>query len=104
MSTRRQQLVDALRAEFGDKLVSSTMAYEEVTVEVAADDLLEVATALRDNDSFQFSSWSISVVSTTRSMAVPSGKPKTPVVPVSAAVWTTCPPWAGYSLVMNWNR
>ena len=54
MSTRRQQLVDALRAEFGDKLVSSTLAYEEVTVEVAADDLLEVATALRDNDSFQF--------------------------------------------------
>ena len=54
MSTRRQQLVDALRAEFGDKLVSSTMAYEEVTVEVAADDLLEVPTALRDNDSFQF--------------------------------------------------
>ena len=54
MSTRRQQLVEALRAEFGDKLMSLTLAYDEVTLEVAAEDLLEVATALRDNDSFQF--------------------------------------------------
>jgi NADH-quinone oxidoreductase subunit C len=54
MSTRRQQLVEALRAEFGDKLMSLTLAHDEVTLEVAAEDLLEVATALRDNDSFQF--------------------------------------------------
>ena len=54
MSTRRQQLVEALRAEFGDKLLSLTLAHDEVTLEVAADDLLAVATALRDNDSFQF--------------------------------------------------
>ena len=54
MSTRRQQLVEALRAEFGDKLMSLILAHDEVTLEVAAEDLLEVATTLRDNESFQF--------------------------------------------------
>jgi NADH-quinone oxidoreductase subunit C len=50
----RQQLADTLRAEFGDKLDTVTLAYDEVSVELSADNLLEVATALRDNDAFQF--------------------------------------------------
>jgi NADH-quinone oxidoreductase subunit C len=54
MSTRRQQLVDALRAEFGDKLESVNLAYSEITIEVSVENLLEVATALRDNEAFQF--------------------------------------------------
>jgi NADH-quinone oxidoreductase subunit C len=54
MSGSRQQLADALRGEFGDKLDSVTLAFDEVTVEVSADNLLEVAGALRDREPFQF--------------------------------------------------
>jgi NADH-quinone oxidoreductase subunit C len=54
MSNRRQQLADTLRAEFGDKLETLVVAYDEVTAEVASENLLEVATALRDNAAFQF--------------------------------------------------
>ncbi len=50
----RQQLADTLRAEFGDKLDTVTLAYDEVSVELSPDNLIEVATALRDNDAFQF--------------------------------------------------
>ena len=54
MSTTKQQLADALRAEFDAKLESVTLASNEVTIEVGAGNLLEVATALRDNSAFQF--------------------------------------------------
>ena len=54
MSNRRQQLADNLRAEFGDKLETLVVAYDEVTVEIAPENLLEVAAALRDNAVFQF--------------------------------------------------
>jgi len=54
MSNSRQQLADALRDEFGEKLESVTLAFDEVTVEVSADNLLEVAGALRDKEPFQF--------------------------------------------------
>jgi NADH-quinone oxidoreductase subunit C len=54
MSNSRQLLADALRAEFGDKLDTVTLAYDEVTLELSADNLLEVATELRDNEAFQF--------------------------------------------------
>ena len=54
MSSRRQQLADALRAEFGDKLESTTLAYDEVTLEITPENLLDVALTLRDNDAFQF--------------------------------------------------
>jgi NADH-quinone oxidoreductase subunit C len=54
MSNRRQQLADTLRAEFGDRLETLVVAFDEVTVEIAADNLLEVATTLRDNAAFQF--------------------------------------------------
>jgi len=50
----KQQLADALHAEFGDKLESVTLAYNEVAIEIAVNNLLEVATALRDNSHFQF--------------------------------------------------
>jgi NADH-quinone oxidoreductase subunit C len=54
MSMSRQQLVDALHAEFGEKLASVTLAFDEVAVEIAPANLVEVATALRDSDAFQF--------------------------------------------------
>ena len=54
MSNSRQQLADALRAEFGDKLDSVTLAHDEVSVDIAADNLVEVATALRDHEDFCF--------------------------------------------------
>jgi len=54
MSNSKQQLAENLRAEFGDKLDTVTLAHDEVSVEVSADNLLEVATTLRDSDSFQF--------------------------------------------------
>jgi NADH-quinone oxidoreductase subunit C len=54
MSMSRQQLVDALKAEFGEKLESVTLAFDEVAVELAVTNLVDVATALRDHDSFQF--------------------------------------------------
>jgi NADH-quinone oxidoreductase subunit C len=54
MSMSKQQLVDALHAGFGGKLESVTLAFDEVAVEIAPTNLLEVATALRDSDAFQF--------------------------------------------------
>ena len=54
MSSRRQQLADALRIEFGDKLETVVLAYDEVTLEVTAENLLDVALVLRDNSAFQF--------------------------------------------------
>ena len=54
MSNSRQQLADALRAEFGEKLDSVTLAHDEVSVDIAADNLIEVATGLRDHEDFCF--------------------------------------------------
>ena len=54
MSTNRQQMADALSAEFADKLETVSVAYDEVTIEVSAEHLVEVATGLRDHDSFRF--------------------------------------------------
>lgn len=54
MSTNRQQMADALTAEFADKLETVSVAYDEVTIEVSAEHLVEVATGLRDHDSFRF--------------------------------------------------
>jgi len=50
----KQQLVDALHAEFGEKLASVTLAFDEVAVELTVANLLEVATALRDGKTFEF--------------------------------------------------
>ena len=54
MSTKLQTLVDALRAGFGDRLASVTLGNREVTAEVTPDNLIDVATALRDDDNFRF--------------------------------------------------
>ncbi len=54
MSNPRQQLADALRAAFGDKVDSVVVEFNEITVEVAAENLVAVATELRDDSQFQF--------------------------------------------------
>ena len=53
MSTSKQQLAEALRAALGDRIDTVTVEYDEVTLEVSADQLLDVATALRDEHEFQ---------------------------------------------------
>jgi NADH-quinone oxidoreductase subunit C len=54
MSNRKQQLADALRAAFGDKIDTLTDEFNEVTIEVPAENLLAVATELRDDEQFRF--------------------------------------------------
>ncbi len=54
MSNSTQQLADALRAAFADKLEAVTVAYDEVTADVSAQNLIEVATGLRDDEAFRF--------------------------------------------------
>ncbi len=54
MSNSLQQMADALRAAFDDKLESVTVAFGEVNVDVSAENLIEVATRLRDDEAFRF--------------------------------------------------
>ena len=54
MTDRSQQLLDALRTHFDDRLMSATLAYGEVTLEVAPADYPEVCQALRDDVRFGF--------------------------------------------------
>ena len=54
MSESSRQLAEQLQARFGDKLRANIDAVAEVTIELAAEDLLEVATALRDEPDFSF--------------------------------------------------
>lgn len=54
MSTRIQQLSDRLQKAFGSKLQTNIVACKEVTIEVAAKDLLAVCEALRDDRQFAF--------------------------------------------------
>ena len=54
MSNPRQQLADALRAAFGERVDSVVVKFNEITVEVAAENLVAVATELRDDSQFQF--------------------------------------------------
>ena len=54
MSNSLQQLVDVLRATFAEKLVSVEEAFGEVSIEVSAENLIEVATSLRDNEDLAF--------------------------------------------------
>ena len=54
MSNPRQQLADALRAAFADRIDSVVVEFNEVTLEVAADNLVAIATELRDDSQFQF--------------------------------------------------
>ena len=52
--TRLQKLSDSLQQVFSDRLKSCVVANGEVTIEVIPADLLEVCTALRDNENFKF--------------------------------------------------
>ncbi len=54
MSNSLQQLVDVLRATFAEKLLSVDAQFGEVSVEVSAENLIEVATSLRDNEDLAF--------------------------------------------------
>ncbi len=54
MSDSNQQLAEALRVALGDRADSVTVAYGELTVEVKAGNLLDVATLVRDEAGFQF--------------------------------------------------
>ncbi len=54
MSETSRKLAEQLHERFGDKLHAVIDAVGEVTVELAGDDLLEVAAALRDEPAFGF--------------------------------------------------
>jgi NADH-quinone oxidoreductase subunit C len=54
MPTSLQQLADSLGSAFGDQLVSVEVRYQEVTVVVTPENLIKVATELRDSDDFKF--------------------------------------------------
>jgi NADH-quinone oxidoreductase subunit C len=54
MSTRIQQLSDALQQAFGSTLKSNVVALGEVTIEVGPNDLHEVCLKLRDESQFAF--------------------------------------------------
>ncbi|MDH5386855.1 MAG: NADH-quinone oxidoreductase subunit C [Gammaproteobacteria bacterium] len=54
MTTRIQQLSDRLQKTFGSTLQSNIVEFKEVTVEVAAMDLLSVCKTLRDDKQFAF--------------------------------------------------
>jgi len=54
MSNSLQQLTDSVRSAFADKLVSVSENVGELTVELSPENLIEVATELRDNEIFAF--------------------------------------------------
>jgi len=54
MSNPKQQLADALAGALAGKIVSVELAYNELSIEVGADQLVEVATQLRDDERFRF--------------------------------------------------
>ena len=54
MSNPQQQLADSLRGQFGERLISVNVAAREVNAVVSAENLVEVATGLRDGEDFQF--------------------------------------------------
>lgn len=54
MSERTERLAQALQERFGSALTDCRTALEEVTIEVSAERLTEVCTALRDEEPFRF--------------------------------------------------
>lgn len=54
MASRNQQLADALRAALEERVVSVEVDFNEVSIEVAAENLVDVATRLRDDERFRF--------------------------------------------------
>ncbi|MDQ7015208.1 MAG: NADH-quinone oxidoreductase subunit C [Gammaproteobacteria bacterium] len=54
MSERVENLATALRSQFADQLLSCEVALDEVTIEVAREQLLAVCETLKDGSEFQF--------------------------------------------------
>ena len=54
MSNKQQLLADLLSSHFGDKLISVNVDFKEVTVVLSVENLIEVATEIRDHDDFEF--------------------------------------------------
>ena len=54
MSDSIKHLAEALRTALGDKADTVSIAFGELTVEVSAENLLDVASRLRDEEEFQF--------------------------------------------------
>ena len=54
MSSRQQKLAAAIADRFGDTLSAVPSTCNELTFELASDDLLHVARALRDDSGFEF--------------------------------------------------
>ncbi len=54
MMTKQNDLVEQLRQAFGNSLLSIEEAYHEVTVEIAAERVINVLLQLRDNSAFGF--------------------------------------------------
>jgi len=54
MSSSLQQLADSLRGHFGESLISVDVAWKEVNAVVSPENLVEVATELRDGEDFRF--------------------------------------------------
>jgi NADH-quinone oxidoreductase subunit C len=54
MGTSLKQLADSLGSAFGEQLVSVEIKYQEVTIVVTPENLIEVATQLKQSDDFKF--------------------------------------------------
>ena len=54
MSDTRETIAARIDARFGDKLTRVESSCGELTYEVSKDDLIEVATALRDDEELAF--------------------------------------------------
>ena len=54
MSAASESFLERLRQRFADDLLSSSLEVGQITLEVAADKLMDVCLALRDEDEFQF--------------------------------------------------
>ncbi|MFT5398177.1 MAG: NADH-quinone oxidoreductase subunit C [Planctomycetota bacterium] len=54
MSKSKQQFADALHSALGEKIDRVIVEYDEVSIEVSPDNLIEVASALRDQAEFGF--------------------------------------------------
>ena len=54
MSDARDGLLERLRDRFGERILAAHRKLGETSIDVAADDLLEIMTALRDEETFRF--------------------------------------------------
>lgn len=54
MNNRTQKLVDALNAVLGDSIKNVQVAFDQITLDITAENLIKVATLLRDDPALQF--------------------------------------------------